>query len=1472
MRKLTLLAGFTLASFSLSAQATIVYHEDFEVADSVVASGTPVWGPDLALQSQGLASYKNQVGASPNYLTTNAFSTVGNTFILIDFEQICKIEYNDGATIEVSNDNGNTWTQLTYTEYLGTAPFQALGNRFASSAYANWIPGNNSAVPNNSWWRSEQFDVSALLANAPQCMIRFKLEDLNGNGNMSNYGWLLDQLVVTASPSELTPPVITPLNPVFSGNVFNLGPFTVNDSITDASGISSANLYYSINSGPVQMVSMTNVSGNHWAGVIPAVADSDTVCYSVEAFDASPALNTATWPTSGCTQFVAHAGITFPFFDNFDGSTLFSVNNVAAFSSWQLGMPNYGLTTGAHSAPNAWDIDTASGYLDQTNTELISPVFDFTTVQNARLSFWHNYNAEAFWDGVRVEYTTDGTTWNVLGYMGDPRGTNWYNHATLNSSGLPGWAGNSGGWVKSEYILDTLDNVAGPVQFKFVFTADFSVNYDGYSIDDFLIRTPSAQDAATVSVISPDMSSCLPQGNVPLTIEILNDGFQAINGPMDITYVLDNNPPVTEQYLDTLAPYMTDTFTFATPLNNTAGTHTLVIYTGLAGDGWALNDTITVTYTTAAGVTVPYFNDLETPATLNDFCLSNTTYGQVMHSTTAGNNSAGGVAFDAWSSTDWDWGSDTIPTSQFYIWDPAISTEQAANARLVVNTTGYNDLVLEFDAKLLYMYANEYTNFRVKVNGQMITPHLQPNGASTPYDQYRYMLTSFLPAPFLIVDFESKVAYDLASTGTGIYLDNVHIYVPDSVDVGVTQIIQPAAQTMANQQGTVEVRIFNYGLYPVTSIPVAYQVGVSAPVVETWTGTLAPNTSATYTFTTTFTSPSGAYNLCAWTQLAGDTLTWNDTTCGGMFGMPLFTVPWSDNFDGPQNFAAVTTYPNSWELGNPQAPLITGTHSGPNAWEVNLNGPYSNSSNEFLYSPFFDFSNVTDVELRFWQWYNCDNWDDGGRVEYSTDGGVTWTVLGIAFDPNGVSWYNQSWVSSSGLPGWSGNGGGYFQSRYDLSMFDNYPNPVQFRYVFTSDNWSFNAVDGWAIDDFELFVPVDAATNTITFGGASPLPMPGSNVVNINVVNTGLLPMNTVSVTLNVDNTNIVTDPITFATALQPGQSQNHSFSLPWTGATPGLHTVKCWTTGPNGFVDTNPGNDTTTWVISVMDTFATYPYCNNFENGNGIPPLTTMNAVRFTDTKNSFEQGVPVKNIINNAHSGTQVWMTDLSLNYLQNDSSGIFSPVFTVDTTNCYHLEFWNRYLTEVNKDGAVIEYSFDLGNTWARLGLPWEPDWYNGAVCTGLGPGYQPNIGGTSNGWVLQQHDIRFSQAGQVIFRFRFGSDNGIQSEGWAIDDICFNRLPPCILEVPEEPTADGLNMVAFPNPAGTTSMLTYNLPENGTVTIVLRDMLGQEIRTMTADQPAGTNAWTVDVTTLADGVYFYELIFGNQRVVEKVVISH
>ena len=417
MKKALLLMVLFL-SFSYITQAqTVAYHENYELPsldDSVSYSSTPttgyVWNINTRLHhgTSSLRCDSCQVKAGTTiYQTSSTFSTVNNTYVVLSFSQICKIDFLDIATIEVSNNGGTTWTQLTSAHYTGTGGYAQNGNRFASNSYGNlWQPSNNAALPANTWWRTETFDISPLLANSANCKIRFKLADGGTVGPNSNKGWYLDNIVVTMSPSELIPPVIVLANPILTGTIWNTGPYNIKAKITDQSGIDTAFVVYSINNGPDDTVGMVHLTADTMKGIIPAVADSDVVCWRVEAYDNSIAHNWVRNPVNTCNSFMARAGITFPFEDNFNtnqGLWTASYGGTTTTSTWEWGTPNYGTTNSSHSPPYCWDVNLTSGYQSSAYCFLTSPVFDFTNAVDARLSFWMNYNTEVGWDGIRVE-------------------------------------------------------------------------------------------------------------------------------------------------------------------------------------------------------------------------------------------------------------------------------------------------------------------------------------------------------------------------------------------------------------------------------------------------------------------------------------------------------------------------------------------------------------------------------------------------------------------------------------------------------------------------------------------------------------------------------------------------------------------------------------------------------------------------------------------------------------------------------------------------------------------------------------------------------------------------------------------------------------------------------------------------------------------------------------------------------------
>ncbi|MFC2111404.1 hypothetical protein ACFLQ5_03020, partial [Bacteroidota bacterium] len=520
MKKYFLLFTTILFSLIINSQ-TLVFHENFEPssgADSVTSTstGTTSWGISTNYYNGGIQCDSSTVSQGDTlYLTSNAFSTTGNQFVILEFAQICKVEFFDAAIIEVSNNNGTTWTQLTGTHYLGTGNFATAGNKFSSTAYTQWMPANNNAVPTNSWWKLEQFDVSSLLANSGQAKIRFTLIDVNNSGSAGNYGWLLDDIKITTALDELVPPVINLVSPILMDSVFQFGPFNVNASITDASGIDTAMLIYSRNNGSPDTVGMINNTGSSFFGVIdtvPAFSLLDTICYYVVAIDSSLVANVAMEPSLGCNQFIIYNSpppancttpiTSFPYLQYFDSIPAYTSNPYCAT---------------VHTLPvsSGWTNETAdlTDWCPRTgatpNNPYTGPSSDHTSGQGNYMYVEASscYNKTALLTSACVDITALNAPTlefyyhmfdNYGQYMGELHVDVWYGNHWVNSI----WSkqGNQGNqWLKAVVSLIPYKSVT-KVRFRAITGSSV---YSDIAIDDVKIWQPPANDAGVVSVDRP---------------------------------------------------------------------------------------------------------------------------------------------------------------------------------------------------------------------------------------------------------------------------------------------------------------------------------------------------------------------------------------------------------------------------------------------------------------------------------------------------------------------------------------------------------------------------------------------------------------------------------------------------------------------------------------------------------------------------------------------------------------------------------------------------------------------------------------------------------------------------------------------------------------------------------------------------------------------------------------------------------
>ncbi|MCK5857604.1 MAG: hypothetical protein KAG64_08940, partial [Bacteroidales bacterium] len=293
---------FTLLSLLVTTtlfSQTVLFQEDFEGTINMTSSstGSGLWAVNSRLQSEGLKSDSATVTmGDTTYLTINS-SVDASSYpqLYLQFSQIAKVEFFDGCEIEVSTNGGSSWTKLMPLQYLGSGYF--ANGFFSSASYAtDWQGTTPSAVPQNSWWKNELFDISSIAGSSSSVKVRFVLSDRNNSGSAGNAGWFIDNIVIYGAASELIPPSITLLSPVFGlvntvDTVYGSGPFDIIASITDASGIDTAIVIYQNSTGFLDTLGMNLIGTDSFHAAIPFSGYGRTLTYYVKAVDASMSQN-----------------------------------------------------------------------------------------------------------------------------------------------------------------------------------------------------------------------------------------------------------------------------------------------------------------------------------------------------------------------------------------------------------------------------------------------------------------------------------------------------------------------------------------------------------------------------------------------------------------------------------------------------------------------------------------------------------------------------------------------------------------------------------------------------------------------------------------------------------------------------------------------------------------------------------------------------------------------------------------------------------------------------------------------------------------------------------------------------------------------------------------------------------------------------------------------------------------------------
>lgn len=330
------------------------------------------------------------------------------------------------------------------------------------------------------------------------------------------------------------------------------------------------------------------------------------------------------------------------------------------------------------------------------------------------------------------------------------------------------------------------------------------------------------------------------------------------------------------------------------------------------------------------------------------------------------------------------------------------------------------------------------------------------------------------------------------------------IAVPD--DIALLSIESLNNIPCSSNSITRELILRNQGLNTITSATISYVLNGSSPVTSTWNGNLAPCTETNHSISINGLT-RGAHTLEVTTTIINDGRTENNRR------IVLFLINDEGVINQINSFTDISDALISYDSESITSQWVRGERAGDAmetngniVYTTNLTANYPNNVKSYLVSQCYNLSTVSDPEISFSMQYDLEvNWDIV-YVEYSTDFGANWQVLGEMT----TNWYNSdrtpqttgSDCNNCKGAQWTGSETNSTTYSYPLSNLSTQTNVV-FRIVFHSDQ-AINQL-GVNIDDFVISGALSNESFNINTISIYPNPSKGiftvsSNTIKLNAI------------------------------------------------------------------------------------------------------------------------------------------------------------------------------------------------------------------------------------------------------------------------------------------------------------------------------------------------------------------------------------
>jgi len=332
-----------------------------------------------------------------------------------------------------------------------------------------------------------------------------------------------------------------------------------------------------------------------------------------------------------------------------------------------------------------------------------------------------------------------------------------------------------------------------------------------------------------------------------------------------------------------------------------------------------------------------------------------------------------------------------------------------------------------------------------------------------------------------------------ATYGRGVWQTNIPVQLAN--DIKFIAFNQLTSNINCTNTVVPKIEVKNNGLNTISQITVNYTINAT-PNSFQWNGTLLSESTTDITFPTLNLS-RGVYNMGVTTEIPNDAVSFNNSGTTALYVNDAGTVGQVNTFTNPSD--ALISYnegstTSQWVRGTRSSGAMTS--SGNTVYTTNLSGNYPNNIKSYLVSQCYNLSTVANPEIRFAMKFDLENNYDLVYVQYSTDFGANWNVLGTM----GTNWYNSDRTPTTtgndcfNCPGaqWTGTDTTLKTYSYPLNELNTEANVI-FRFVFHSDA-GVNQL-GVNIDDFVINGTL--STENFELNNVTVYPNPSNGIFNI---------------------------------------------------------------------------------------------------------------------------------------------------------------------------------------------------------------------------------------------------------------------------------------------------------------------------------------------------------------------------------------